>query len=109
MGSRPPPPSHAVATYSHTYDADATDSDHEPAYQAAVKKSGTFRDFKYHNSMNLDQSNFDVTDSDEDSDEFIAERLEYMKNAKKRQMEIEEMENQKRKVGSPPAHVASLF
>jgi hypothetical protein len=89
--SRPVAPS-----YNHTYDADATDSDHEPTYQAAVKKSG-FRDFKYHDSMKL-EPNLDESDSDEDSDEFITERIEYMKNIRKRQINLEEQETQKRKV-----------
>lgn len=79
------------------YDADATDSDHEPVYQQpGVKKPG-FRDFKYHDSMKLDQ-NMEGSDSDEDSDEFITERKRYMENFRKRQIELEEMETQKRKV-----------
>jgi hypothetical protein len=90
-----------ASTYTHTYDADATDSDHEPAYQAAVSKKAAagsgFRDFKYHDSMQLDQ-NMDVTDSDDDSDEFQTERIEYLKNSRKRQMELEEQESRRRKV-----------
>jgi hypothetical protein len=94
----------AAPTYTHTYDADATDSDHEPMYQppankksAAAAAAAGFRDFKYHDSMQLDH-NMDATDTDEDSDEFQAERIEYLKNVRKRQLELEEQEVQKRKV-----------
>jgi hypothetical protein len=92
----------AAPTYTHTYDADATDSDHEPMYQPPGNKKSAaaangFRDFKYHDSMQLDH-NMDATDTDEDSDEFQAERIEYLKNVRKRQLELEEQEARKRKV-----------
>ena len=91
---------------SHAYDADATDSDHEPVYQQPIKNPG-FRDFKYHDLMNLNQT-MDETDTDEDSDEFIAERKQYMENSRKRQIVLEEIETQKRKVGAAPWRFGKL-
>jgi hypothetical protein len=83
--------------YQPMYDADATDSEHEPVYVPSANKS-VFRDFKYHDSMNIDRQGLDATESDNDSDEFMSERIEYMKRARKRQMGVEEREAHKRKV-----------
>lgn len=104
----------ASTSYNPTYDADATDSDHEPAYQAALRKhqqaenyrqQHAFRDFKYHGSMNVDATDAQALDEydtvDDDSDEFVVERMEYMENVRKRQINLEAEENEKRK--------ASLF
>lgn len=73
-------------------DTDETDSEQEPQY---VSNKAGFRHFKYHSSMIIDT---DKSDSDMDSDEFVNERMDYMKNMRKRQIEVEEHEALKRKV-----------
>ncbi|KAL7273772.1 putative DNA helicase ino80 [Rhizina undulata] len=61
------------------------------------KKGASFRDFKYHNLMNLVEDDADNTDTDMDDENFRAERSEYFSNALKRKTEIVEQEAEKRK------------
>lgn len=86
-----------IAQYPHPYDADATDSDNEPAYQAATKKAMASRDFKYHDAMDIDQD-IEATDSTEDSDEFTNQRQTYMTKSRKRQLDLNEAETSNREV-----------
>lgn len=55
--------------------------------------------------MNVDATDAQALDEydtvDDDSDEFVVERMEYMENVRKRQINLEAEENEKRK--------ASLF
>lgn len=86
-----------MAQYTHPYDADATDSDNEPAYQAAIKLSQASRDSKYLDPMDID-ANVEATDTAEDSDEFTNQHRIYMIKNRKRQLALNCAEDAKRKV-----------
>lgn len=95
-----PPTRTAPSASFHSVDIDFTDTEQGPSHgKGSGKKNSSFRDFKYHDSMNLADNDPDKTDTEvDDDDTFAAERAEYMKNARKRQLEIEDQESEKRKV-----------
>jgi hypothetical protein len=78
----------------HPRDADTTDSDHERLSLHAGGKKAAVRDIhRTYESEDLEQSDTDV-----DSDEFEAERIEYMSTLAKRKLDIAQQENERRKV-----------
>lgn len=84
----------------HTADVDVTDTEQGASQgKGSGKKSGSFQDFKYHDSMNLADNDPDKTDTEvDDDDTFAAEKVEYLKNSRKRHIEVEDQEAEKRKV-----------
>lgn len=85
---------------SHPIDVDVTDTEQGASFgRSSGKKNSSFRDFKYHDSMNLADNDPDKTDTEVDDDEtFAVERAEYIRNSRKRQLEVEDQEAEKRKV-----------
>lgn len=99
--ARQGPAARTTSTSFHSIDNEAVDM--EPGTKGSGKKNSSFRDFKYHDSMNLVDNDPDKTDTEvDDDDTFAAERVEYLKNSRKRQLEIEDQESERRKVDTVP-------
>lgn len=81
-------------------DVDVTDTEQGASQgKGSGKKNSSFRDFKYHDSMNLADIDPDKTDTEvDDDDTFAAEKAEYLRNSRKRHIEVEDQEAEKRKV-----------
>lgn len=84
----------------HSADVDVTDTEQGASQgKGSGKKNSSFRDFKYHDSMNLADIDPDKTDTEvDDDDTFAVEKAEYLKNSRKRHIEVEDQEAEKRKV-----------
>lgn len=82
------------AAYQH--DDDVTDSETESTSMAL---NGHKPRYQYHNSANADYDvDMERTDSDISNISLEEERMKWMRNVRKRQMELEEIEMQRRKV-----------
>lgn len=95
----PAKPATASASSFRSGDADATDT--EPGFSnhgGSGGKNGSFRGFRYHDSVNLLTDDPDKTDSELDDGGFAHERAEYLKKIRKRRLEVEGRENENRKV-----------
>lgn len=98
--TRQTPAARAAPSASFHQDIDFTDTEQGVSHgRNSGKKNSSFRDFKYHDSMNLADNDPDKTDTEvDDDDTFAAEKAEYMRNSRKRQLEVEDQEAEKRKV-----------
>lgn len=60
----------------------------------------SFRDFKYHHSMEVADMDDDKSDTDVDEDVYMTEKTTYLLRCRKRYVEITDLEADKRKVSS---------
>lgn len=98
--ARQAPATRAAPSASFHPDVDVTDTEQGTSQdKGSGKKNSSFRDFKYHDSMNLADIDPDKTDTEvDDDDTFAVEKAEYLKNSRKRHIEVEDQEAEKRKV-----------
>lgn len=99
-----PHPVKSVPTASSFRSADTDVTDTEQGFSnrgGGSAENGSFRGFKYHDTVNLVVDDPDKTDSELDDDGFAQERVEYLKRIRKRHLELEGQENERRKVGAP--------
>jgi len=100
---RQAPPAKPAATSTSSFrsgDADATDTELVfNNHGGSGGRNGSFRGFRYHDSVNLLTDDPDKTDSELDDGGFAHERAEYLKKIRKRHFEVEGRENENRKVG----------
>jgi hypothetical protein len=96
----PPPAKAALASGSfRSADTDITDTEMSYGDRGdGSGKNGSFRGFRFHDSVNLTVDDPDKTDSELDDDGFTQERAEYLKKIRKRHMEVEGREDERRKV-----------
>ncbi|CAZ82878.1 unnamed protein product [Tuber melanosporum] len=99
-GLRQAPPAKQATTSASSFrsgDADATDTELSFSnHGGSGGKNGSFRGFRYHDSVNLTDDP-DKTDSELDDGGFAQERAEYLKKIRKRRLEVEGRENENRK------------
>lgn len=84
---------------SNHYDADATDSDSEEVRTMMMPNGNKGLPPGYQRAPNIDDDvDMERTDSDESVGDHDEERAQYMMKIRKRQLELEEVEAQRRKV-----------